>query len=129
MLDRGDTHNRVMSSLAIDGQPLSWLGFALRFDGRYDWHRIPGQGNDDGLVGDPRLYVRVDSRSIGSLRAGARFGLWLPGGNAPSLDLGAASPELCGTLTYAALGCRCGSPQTSGIASIEARARQPMPRA
>jgi hypothetical protein len=101
VLDRGDTHNRAMSSLTIDGRPLPWLGFALRLDGRYDWHRIPGQLNDDGLVGDPRLYVRVDSRSVGPLRAGARFGLWLPGGNAPSLDLGAASPEICGRLTYA----------------------------
>ena len=100
VLDRGDTHHRAMSSLAIDGRPLSWLGFALRFDGRYDWHGIPGQPNDDGLVGDPRLYVRVDGRSVGALRAGARFGLWLPAGNAPSLDLGAASPEICGTLTY-----------------------------
>jgi hypothetical protein len=102
VLDRGDTHNRAMSSLTIDGRPVSWLGFALRFDGRYDWHRIPGQPNDDGLVGDPRFYVRVDTRSFGALRAGARFGLWLPGGNAPSLALGAASPEVSGTLTYAA---------------------------
>jgi hypothetical protein len=72
----------------------------LRFDGRYDAHVAPGQATDTGLVGDPRLYVRADKALSPAIRLGARFGLWLPGRNAPSLDAGAISPELVGALSY-----------------------------
>ncbi len=100
VLGAADSHHRVAGSLMVDGRPLRWLGLALRLDGRYDKHVIPGQPGDAGLVGDPRLYVRVD-RALGpALAIGARAGVWLPGRNAPSLDLGALSPELLGAVSY-----------------------------
>ena len=68
----------------------------LRLDGRYDQHVIPGQPADTGLVGDPRLYLRVDCALGPSLALGARAGVWLPGRNAPSLDPAVPSPELLG---------------------------------
>jgi len=102
VLGQGDTHHRAMGDLALDGRPTRWLGLALRLDGRYDLHVVPGQPRDSGAVADPRLYVRID-RSLpgGALRLGARFGLWLPGGNAPSIAWSAITPELVGAATYA----------------------------
>jgi hypothetical protein len=101
VLGLGDAHHRLAGSLAVDGRPLPWLGLALRLDGRYDMHVVPGRAGDDGLVGDPRLYLRVDRALGGGLGIGARTGVWLPGGSAPSIDPGALSPELVGAFTYA----------------------------
>ena len=101
VLGAADAHHRLAGTLMLDGRPLRWLGVALRLDGRYDQHVIPGQPGDAGLVGDPRLYVRVD-RALGpALAIGARGGLWLPGRNAPSLDAAALTPELLGAVSYA----------------------------
>jgi hypothetical protein len=100
VLGRDDSHHRVAGSLAVEGRPLRWLDLALRLDGRYDAHVVPGQPFDDGFVSEPRLYVRADRRLGDYLRGGARLGVWLPGGNAPSIDLGAATPELVGALTF-----------------------------
>jgi hypothetical protein len=101
VLGLGDRHDRVGGRLIIDGRPKPWLGLTLRFDGRYDRHAIPGQPIDDGYVGDPRVQVRAD-RALGrGLSVGARAGLWLPGGDAPSIHLDALSPELVGAVTYA----------------------------
>jgi hypothetical protein len=102
VLGMGDAHHRIAGALTLDERPLPWLAFALRLDGRYDAHVIPGQPTDTGLVGDPRLYARVDQAWAGGLRLGARAGLWLPGRNAPSIDWGALSPELLGVASYVA---------------------------
>lgn len=99
-LRMGDSHHRIAGALALDERPLPWLGLTLRLDGRYDAHVVPGQPRDSGMVGDPRAYVRVDGRWDGGLRLGARAGLWLPGGNAPSVDASALSPELIGMVSY-----------------------------
>jgi hypothetical protein len=100
VLGTADAHHRLTGALMVDGRPLRWLGLALRLDGRYDQHVIPGQPRDTGLVGDPRLYVRID-RALGSaLAIGARAGVWLPGRNAPSLDPAALSPELLAAVSY-----------------------------
>jgi hypothetical protein len=72
----------------------------LRFDGRYDAHVVPGQPTDTGLVGDPRLFIRADQALGDGFRLGARFGLWVPGRDAPSFDSGAISPELVGAVSY-----------------------------
>jgi hypothetical protein len=100
VLGRDDGHHRVAGSLAVEGRPLRWLDLALRVDGRYDAHVIPGQPFDDGFIGEPRLYVRADRRLGDHLLGGARLGVWLPGGNAPSVDLAAATPELVAALTF-----------------------------
>jgi hypothetical protein len=100
VLGVGDAHHRVAGALTIDERPLAWLDLALRLDGRYDIHTIPGQPTDTGLVGDPRLYARVDRAWASGFRLGARAGLWLPGRDAPSVDWGAITPELIGVASY-----------------------------
>lgn len=98
VLGVGDRHHRWAGALAVDGRPLSWLGLALRLDGRYDLHSAPGAPDDDGWVGDPRLYLRADHTLASGLRLGLRAGLWLPGRNAPSVGASALSPELVAML-------------------------------
>ena len=100
VLGMGDAHHRIAGSLTLDERLLPWLDLALRLDGRYDAHVIPGQATDVGLVGDPRVFVRVDHDWSGGLRVGARAGLWLPGADAPSLDAGALSAELLAVASY-----------------------------
>jgi hypothetical protein len=97
----GEAHHRIAGALTLDERPLPWLDLALRLDGRYDAHVFPGQPTDTGMVGDPRLYVRVDKGWPSGLRLGARAGLWLPGRDAPSLQASALSPELLGIASYA----------------------------
>jgi len=100
VLHTADTHHRAAGSVAVEGRPLDWLGLALRLDGRYDRHET-AQGSDDGWIGDPRLFVRID-RALGSMfRAGVRLGVWFPGRAAPSIDLAATTPELTAALTCA----------------------------
>jgi hypothetical protein len=101
VLGIADAHHRLAGTLAVEERPVPWLGLTLRLDGRYDAHLAPGQPTDSGMVGDPRVYARVDRAWAGGLRLGARAGLWLPGRNAPSLDTGALSPELVGLVSYA----------------------------
>jgi hypothetical protein len=99
VLGIGDRHHRLTGTLAVDGRPVPWLGLALRLDGRYDLHTAPGRPDDDGWVGDPRLYLRTDHALASGLRLGLRAGLWLPGRNAPSVRYGALSPELTALLS------------------------------
>ena len=100
VLQTADAHHRAAGSVALEGRPVDWLGLALRLDGRYDRHEA-AQGTDDGWIGDPRVFVRLD-RALGTMfRAGARLGVWFPGRNAPSIDLAATTPELTGALTCA----------------------------
>jgi hypothetical protein len=101
VLGMGDAHHRIAGALTLDERPLPWLDLALRLDGRYDAHLFAGQPTDTGMVGDPRLYVRVDQGWPSGLRLGARAGLWLPGGDAPSLEASALSPEILGIASYA----------------------------
>src|SRR3954471_4716245 len=101
VLGMGEAHHRIAGALTLDERPLPWLDLALRLDGRYDAHVFPGQPTDTGMVGDPRLYVRVDQAWPSGLRLGARAGLWLPGSDAPSLQASALSPEILGIASYA----------------------------
>jgi hypothetical protein len=100
VLDAADTHHRAAGSVAVEGRPVDWLGLALRLDGRYDRHET-AQGSDDGWIGDPRVFVRIDHALGAMFRAGARLGVWFPGRAAPSFDLAATTPELTGALTCA----------------------------
>jgi hypothetical protein len=88
-----DTHHRAAGSFAIALRPTSWLSFGARFDGRFDVHSIDGV-YDDGLVGEPRVNVRVAGRVAGALGLGAQFTLFAPGALAPSLIPEALSGEL-----------------------------------
>jgi hypothetical protein len=102
LLGLGDHHDRAMARLAVEGRPTPWLGMALRFDGRYDHHTIPGQPSDSGMIGDPRIQVRADRALAGGFAVGVRGGLWFPGRNAPSIDLSATTPELLAMASYTA---------------------------
>jgi hypothetical protein len=104
VLNAGDTHHRAAGALAIEGRPASWFGLGLRLDGRYDRHEAAGQGTDDGWIGDPRVFARVDGGLGPTLRAGGRLGIWLPGRSAPSVALAAITPEAGGALTLAPRG-------------------------
>ena len=103
VLNAGDTHHRAAGALAIEGRPTSWFGLGLRLDGRYDRHESSGQ-TDDGWIGDPRVFARVDGALGPMLRAGGRLGIWLPGRAAPSVTLAAITPEASGALTVAPRG-------------------------
>jgi hypothetical protein len=100
VLNTGDTHHRAAGSVAVEGRPVDWLGLALRLDGRYDRSET-AQGTDDGWIGDPRVFLRLDHALGAAFRAGARLGVWFPGRAAPSIDLAATTPELSGALTCA----------------------------
>ena len=86
-------HHRLGGTLAVAVAPVSSLEFALRFDGRYDWHPGPDE-TDRGLVGDPRILGRAGTIVAKQLHLGAELGLWLPGANAPSLQLDATSADV-----------------------------------
>jgi hypothetical protein len=107
VLNAGDVHHRAAGSVGVEGRPLDWLGLGLRLDGRYDKHDAGAQGTDDGWIGDPRVFLRVDQALGSSVRAGGRLGVWFPGAKAPSVDLAATTPELIGALTW--------SPPASGL--------------
>lgn len=104
VLNAGDSHQRAAGTLAVDGRPVPWLGLGLRLDGRYDKHQSSALGNDDGWIGDPRVFVRADTALASTLRVGGRIGLWLPGRAAPSVQLAAITPEASGALTFAPAG-------------------------
>jgi hypothetical protein len=95
-----DSHHRVGGSISLEKRVTRWLGFALRFDGRYDLHVIPNRPNDYGMVGDPRFYARIDRVLSDGFRVGARLGIWFPGRDAPSIYLAAATPELVVATSY-----------------------------
>jgi len=98
VLHQGDSYSRTSGSLAASFQPTSYLGAALRFDGRYDLDT--GSQSASGAVGDPRLEVRVNTALGRSLRLGGQFGLWAPGGNAPSFVATALTPDLSLLASY-----------------------------
>ena len=104
VLGSGDRHDRAMARLGAEGRPTPWLGLSLRFDGRYDHHSIPGQAADSGMVGDPRVQIRADHALASGFAIGARAGIWFPGGNAPSIDLGATTPELVAMASHSSSG-------------------------
>jgi hypothetical protein len=104
VLGSGDRHDRAMARLGVEGRATPWLGLALRFDGRYDHHSLPGGAADSGLVGDPRVQIRADRALGGGFAVGARAGVWLPGRNAPSIAWSAMTPELIGMASYASSG-------------------------
>jgi hypothetical protein len=79
-----DQHHRVRGSLALAVQPLSWLSFSLRLDGRVDLHIGDGPV-DAGALGEPRLNVRVAGRLTPAFAAGTQLTLIAPGAEFPSI--------------------------------------------
>lgn len=101
VLGEGDVNQRLFASVAASFRPNEWLAVALRFDGRYDWHRHVSSGDTSGWVGEPNLALRVSPRTFGDLQVGARASAGFPGQEVPSITLSATSPELALFATYA----------------------------
>jgi hypothetical protein len=92
VLGADDSHHRLRGRIAVGIQPIDWLAFSLRVDGRYDTHTV-GTLSDDGLVGDPRFTIRAGG-DLGGFFLGGQATLWVPGVDAPSLEFGATSIDL-----------------------------------
>lgn len=84
---------RGAGSLSVAYSPIDLLSVGLTVDGRYDRHYGLAPSGEDGYVGDPRLIVRL-ARQLGSVSLGAQLGVWLPGKDAPSVDLGATTVDV-----------------------------------
>lgn len=89
-------HPRALGSLAVAVSPRSWLAFALKLDGRWDFHAGEGSGSYSGAVGDPRLYARAGTQASEAISVGAELGLWFPGRDAPSFVPSATTLDLLG---------------------------------
>lgn len=95
------SHHRLRGAAALAVRPVEWLGLWMRFDGRIDLHPRDMMGSDSSLTGEPRFGVRAGGRLGESLRLGVELGLWLPGGDAPSVELGASTLDAIGIATLA----------------------------
>jgi hypothetical protein len=89
-------HPRALGSLAVAVSPRRWLAFALRLDGRWDFHAGEGSGDYNGAVGDPRLYARAGTEVSEAVSLGAELGVWFPGRDAPSIVPSATTLDLLG---------------------------------
>jgi hypothetical protein len=90
------SHPRALGSLAVAVSPRSWLAFALRLDGRWDFHAGEGSGNYSGAVGDPRLYARAGAEVSPAVSLGAELVGWFPGRDAPSIEPSATTLDMLG---------------------------------
>jgi hypothetical protein len=89
-----DSHNRVGAGLGLGLTPWNWLGFALRLDGRYDWHHTASQGDDDGYLGHTRLLARAGGALGRDFRLGGETAIWFPAANGLARSVGATSVDL-----------------------------------
>jgi hypothetical protein len=101
ILGEGDVHQRLSASVAASLRPNEWLAFALRLDGRYDWHRHVSTGDSSGWVGEPHIIARTVPVMWGNFHFGAEANIGFPGEHVPSIDLAATSPEVSLFATYA----------------------------
>jgi hypothetical protein len=99
VLNQDDSHHRGFASIAGSLRPLDWLAFGVRLDGRYDRHSS-SIGSDDGWTGDVRALVRAQGMLTDELGLGGQLVLWLPGEDAPSIDLDATSLDALTYLTH-----------------------------
>ena len=95
-----DSHQRAAVNVAGSVRLLPWLAVSARFSGRYDRHTAPPNGTDAGWVGDPRAAIRAVTGLGGGLWLGAQVGVWLPGGDAPSIDPSAATVSARGLASW-----------------------------
>lgn len=84
------TH-RLQGGLAASVNPLDWLGFGLRLDGRLELHGDDGRGSHTSGFGDPRLYARAGYALDPEWSLGGELLAWFPGTDAPSFVAKATS--------------------------------------
>lgn len=87
-----NTH-RLQGGLAVGVNPLPWLGFGLRLDGRLELHGDDGLGAYISGFGDPRLSVRAGHALNSEWSVGGELLAWAPGSEAPSYVVSATSFE------------------------------------
>jgi hypothetical protein len=84
------TH-RLQGGLAASVNPLDWLGFGLRLDGRLELHGDDGRGAHTSGFGDPRVYARAGYAIDPEWSIGGEVLGWFPGSEAPSFVAAATS--------------------------------------
>lgn len=99
VLATGDAHHRVGGGVAAAWRALPWLELGLDVRGRYDRHT--GNEPDSGWAGEPRMWLRAMRAVGGGVWLGARAGVWLPGGDAPSVALDATTVDGAALVTWA----------------------------
>jgi hypothetical protein len=87
-------HHRLSGALGVGIVPLPWLAVALRFDGRLDLHPRDARGDDFTGIGEPRLFLRGGHALASGLSLGGEAVIWMPGGNAPSVEPKATTVDL-----------------------------------
>jgi hypothetical protein len=93
-IDEADgAHHRTAGSLSVGALATTWLGFALRMDGRLDLHDEGPGGSDSSAVGEPSLLVRGGWDFTDALAAGLDIAVRLLGADAPSFEPAATTPE------------------------------------
>ncbi|MDB4994715.1 MAG: hypothetical protein JWM74_2147 [Myxococcaceae bacterium] len=95
------SHHRLSGAIGAAVQPLRFFAAALTLDGRYDMHPDDVLGSSSSAVGEPRLIVRGAEAFGSKLALGAQLGLWIPGGEAPSLVPAASTLDARLLATYA----------------------------
>lgn len=99
-LEDEGSHHRALGSLAASLAPVPWGAFAVRFDGRLDFHPDDGLGSDESAVGEPRLIGRLGTAASDAIAVGAELVILLPGEDAPSIAFDGTSVDAKGLLAW-----------------------------
>lgn len=92
--------NRFVGGVAISYAPLHGLMFGFSTDGRLDRHSGIAT-NEQGLVGDPRLFIR-GGKTLSAVALGAQLSVLIPGKDAPSFVFPATTVEGRALASFAA---------------------------
>jgi hypothetical protein len=96
LLGPDHSFTRGIGDLAVAFGATDFLSIGLSLDGRWDSHAgeigdatrnvmmTTPVGDEDGYVGDPRLFVRI-GKGTGAALFGGQLGIWVPGKDAPSV--------------------------------------------
>jgi hypothetical protein len=104
LVNETHTFSRALGDFAIAYAPARHLMLGLSLDGRYDKHTKVADpktmmvADDDNFVGNPRFHIR-GSTTLGRVSVGGQLGIWLPGKDAPSIDLSATSVDALALLS------------------------------
>ena len=100
VLNDNDSHHQVSGEISATLRLTEYFGVGLQLDGRYDKHNGTAS-DDDGWVGNPRINARLTNRIGDTFAAGGQVRLWLPGADAPSVRLEAATVDFIALASYA----------------------------